>query len=153
MLTTKNGKKDLNFELNLLPVFDMLASCICFLLMTAIWIHVGSMDFAQALGGAAAGKENPPSIWANMNSEGQIVFSVKDAERIPGGMKQITLTGGDGKIKWNTVSAYIDNVHRQAPEIKTALIMPNGASAYEDVVQLMDLFKKRGIKDIGISPL
>ena len=153
MLTTKNGKKDLNFELNLLPVFDMRASCICFLLMTAIWIHVGSMDFAQALGGAASGRENPPSIWAHLNPQGQIVFSVKDAQRVPSNMKQITLAGGDGRIRWKSVSAFIENIHREAPEIKTALIMPHGASPYEDVVQLMDVFKKRGIRDIGISPL
>ena len=56
----KKNKKDLNFELNLLPVFDILSVCICFLLMTVVWVPVGSMNASQSMGGQAKSEAPNP---------------------------------------------------------------------------------------------
>jgi biopolymer transport protein TolR len=77
----RRNKKDVNFELNLLPVFDVLSACTCFLLMTAVWIHLGSVDVSQALGGqSVAETKSPPSVWVYMNKGGQVVMTLKDAK-------------------------------------------------------------------------
>ena len=52
-----NGKKDLNFELNLMPVFDILAVCICFLLMTVVWVEVKAVETKQVSAKAAPPKK------------------------------------------------------------------------------------------------
>ncbi|NJN23297.1 MAG: hypothetical protein HC810_01375 [Acaryochloridaceae cyanobacterium RL_2_7] len=39
--------KETNFELNLLPVISLLAVCISFLLLTAVWLPIGTLDIKQ----------------------------------------------------------------------------------------------------------
>jgi biopolymer transport protein ExbD len=39
------------------------------------------------------------------------------------------------------------------PTLKTALIQPQAASAYEDIISLMDEIKKKGLTDLGVAPL
>src|SRR4051812_41051685 len=50
----RGGKRSLDAELNLVPFIDLLSMCICFLLMTAIWVEVGSLQIRQILGTDAA---------------------------------------------------------------------------------------------------
>ena len=48
------GRKSLDFEINLTPFIDLFSVLICFLLLTAVWIQIGSMDVKQAVGGQTA---------------------------------------------------------------------------------------------------
>ena len=47
-------KKDLNTELNLTPFIDLLSTCVCFLLITAVWIEIGALEIKQSTGTEAA---------------------------------------------------------------------------------------------------
>ncbi len=47
-------KKSLDFELNLTSFIDLLSTCTCFLLITAVWIQVGSVEIKQSHGTEAA---------------------------------------------------------------------------------------------------
>lgn len=152
--TRRKNKKDLNFELNLLPVFDILSVCICFLLMTVVWVQVGSMNASQSMGGQAKTKAlNPPAVWAYLNPDGKIVLNFKDVRKLGTLAKNISLPGVNGQVNWPAVESVIANMQSQAPEVKTALIMPSEKIAYSDIIQLMDQMKKSGIRDVGISPL
>ena len=156
MSSSPNGKnkKDLNFELNLIPVFDVFSACICFLLITAVWVQIGSMDVSQALGGQSSEeKKNPPSVLTYMEPTGEIHFALKDAPGAPGRLKDIRIKGENGQVSWNQVENYIGQLSKQMPGLKTALVMPSKQTRYEDMIKVMDQFRKRGLKDIGISPL
>jgi biopolymer transport protein ExbD len=48
------GKRDINAELNLTPFIDLLSTCVCFLLLSAVWVEVGSIEIKQSHGTAAA---------------------------------------------------------------------------------------------------
>jgi biopolymer transport protein TolR len=155
MMSGEKKKKDLNFELNLLPVFDILSCCICFLLMTVAWIQIGSINVNQAMGAKGqAGTETAPAIWAYLNKGGEIILNVKNAH-VATWMGQSVLAGNksDGSIAWNTVNQRIQAIRSAVPELKTALIMPTQKSSYQDIVRIMDSFKQTGISDVGISPL
>ena len=39
------------------------------------------------------------------------------------------------------------------PDMTTVLIQPQAATMYEDIIDLMDSFKKHGMIDLGVSPL
>ena len=147
------NKKDLNFELNLLPVFDILSVCICFLLMTAVWVQVGSMNASQSMGGQKAEKKNPPTVWAYMNPGGQVTLNFKDVPRTVKGSKSMSFPGVKGQINWAAVISAIGSLEKQVPDMRTALIMPSTKIEYADIIQLMDQMKKLGIKDVGITPL
>jgi len=46
----KQKKKTLDAELNLIPFINVLAMCICFLLITAVWFQVTSVPVKQSHG-------------------------------------------------------------------------------------------------------
>ena len=46
-------RKNLNPEVNLVPFIDLLSVCICFLLVSAVWLQLGSLQIKQSLGTVA----------------------------------------------------------------------------------------------------
>jgi biopolymer transport protein TolR len=154
MISSENGSgKDQTFELNLVPFIDVLSTCICFLLMTAIWINVGVLNVSQALGSEPpANGKNPPSVIADIKNDGSVQLSLKDV----GANKKPTMydvRASGGHIDWERVEAYVGTLQANIPELKTALVMPSARTKYEDVIRIMDMFKKSKITDIGIAPL
>src|SRR3954467_15324231 len=47
-------RRSLDAELNLVPFIDLLSMCICFLLMTAVWMEVGAVNVKQLVGTEAS---------------------------------------------------------------------------------------------------
>src|SRR5689334_23645840 len=92
-------KKGLTFELNLIPFIDVLSTCICFLLVTAVFINLGSFHVSQAVGSEKSQAEKPKgTVTASFGSQGEIRFEVKD---IPGQRaSQVTIKGKDGKVNF-----------------------------------------------------
>ena len=60
--SSKGRKKNMNFELNLVPFIDVLSTCICFLLVTAVFINLGSFHTNQAVGSANANEKPKGSV-------------------------------------------------------------------------------------------
>ncbi len=148
-----NSKKDINFELNLVPMIDVLSACICFLLMTVVWIQVGAMQVNQAMGAKTEEqKKNPPSVLAYMNQNGDLEISLRDLERVSP-LSKMTLKTSSGSPNWTQFNNFLTHLQKNAPEVKTALIMPNARSNYQDILLVMDGFRRFGVKDVGISPL
>ena len=147
-------KKHLDFELNLIPFIDLLSTCICFLLLTAVWVQVGAMNVKQAVGGqAAAETEKKPTLWVMMAAEGVLSLDVRDA-RVPAKLAKIKINATkDGKIDLETLSSTVAKIKETEPALTTALIQPQAASLYEDIIDVMDQFKKSGLIDLGVSPL
>jgi biopolymer transport protein ExbD len=75
-------KRNMNFDLNLVPFIDMLATCICFLLMTAVFINLGSVKVNQAVGTekSADSKKAEGSITVTFGNNGDVRFEVKDVK-------------------------------------------------------------------------
>lgn len=149
MSSGKQDKKDLNVELNLMPVFDILSVCICFLLMTVVWVQIGVVQTSQAIGGqASADTPEKSSVWLTINEKNDVEFSLR-----PSGKPRITETvrNSGGVADWAQVQSKISGLGEAAFE--SAIILPSKETKYELVVQVMDEFKGVGIKDVGISPL
>jgi biopolymer transport protein TolR len=140
-----SNKKELNFELNLLPIFDVLSVCICFLLMTVVWIQVGSVDTSQAVGGQSQEETKKlPTVWVTFDSNANLSFSFKNASQ-----KDFTMKSSKGQINYSKVEAQIKNLEN----VQIALLMPAANTSYDSIIQVMDMFKQAGIKDVGITPL
>lgn len=147
------NKKSLDVELNLVPFIDLLSVCICFLLITAVWIQVGSMNTKQAVGGQAAeDTTKKPTMWVYMQNAGQVILDVRDA-RLPSHLSKIKVDGLEGKPNFEKVNAAVAAIKTAEPALRTALIQPLASSVYEDIIELMDQFKKSGLIDLGVSPL
>lgn len=146
-------KKHLDFELNLVPFIDLLSVCICFLLMTAVWNQVGSMDAKQSIGGQpAAETEKKPTVWAYLTETGAVDLEVKDS-RAAKNLTKVRIDAVQGKADWNQFESLMQQLKAQDPAINTALIQPKAISALEEIVELMDRFRKQGVINLGVSPL
>ncbi len=149
------SKKHLDFELNLIPFIDLLSTCICFLLLTAVWLNVGSMNVKQAVGGQSAAETvKKPTLWVYLGDKGDISFEARDSQRLPAPMKKFKLIGAtDGKMDFVQLASQLEHMIKVEPELKTALIQPRAQTPYEDIIDLMDQFKKSGLGDLGVVPL
>jgi len=147
-------KKHLDFEINLIPCIDLLSVCICFLLLTAVWLNIGSMNVKQAVGGqSVAETEKKPVMWVFMGEKGRLNLDVQSASAVPAAMRKIAVAGLDGKNNLAELSRIVEQIKNLEPSLKTALIQPQATSAYEDIIALMDEFKKMSIIDLGVAPL
>ncbi len=143
-----SSKKELNFELNLLPIFDVLSVCICFLLMTVVWVQVGSVDTTQAVGGQSQSEtKKVPTVWVTFDEKGSLNFSFKNAKVKA---NDFTLKSNKGQLNLSRIESQIKKLDKT---FEIALLMPAANTSYDNIIQVMDMFKQAGINDVGISPL
>ena len=135
--------KHLDFEINLIPCIDLLSVCICFLLLTAVWLQVGSLNVKQAIGGqSAAETEKKPQLWVTMGEGGALTLNLKQSR------KPTTL-----KTRLQDLEKSLATLKASEPGLKTVLIQPRLQSEYDEIIVLMDEFKKSGMNDLGVVPL
>jgi biopolymer transport protein TolR len=152
----KGGRrKNLNFELNLVPFIDVLSTCICFLLVTAVFINLGSFHVSQAVGSEKTKQDEKPkgTVTVSLGGRGDIRFEVKDVKGMRGSQALTTISGDAGKVNFKRTEEWIAAFASQYKDVKTVLIMPNPSSKYDDLIQLMAQFKKSSMDQIGIAPL
>lgn len=145
-------KKELNFELNILPVLDILSVLICFLLLTAVWLQLGSIDTKQAIGdNSTAGQKNPPSLWVTLSKDGTVQLSLRDVPQAKSLEDSVakTTTG----VNWATLDTKIQALRSQWPDLKTSIVRPEAHASYGDVIRIMDQLKKNQFDGVGLSPL
>ncbi len=148
-------KKHLDFELNLVPFIDLLSVCICFLLITAVWLNIGSMNVKQAVGGqSAAETEKKPLIWVLLGEKGEVTLDVKSGGKLPAKMMKTKIAGTEaGLFNLEGLAKILAEMKNLEPGLRTALIHPKAQTSYEEIIDLMDQFKKAGMADLGVVPL
>lgn len=147
-------KKHLDFELNLVSFIDLLSVCICFLLITAVWLNVGSVNVKQAVGGQSqAETEKKPMMWVMLGENGDLTLDLKEAGHVPADLRKMKLAGDSGKFNFESLAKILAQLKEKEPNLRTALIQPKAQTSYEDIIDLMDQFKKSGMADLGIVPL
>ena len=147
-------KKELDFELNLIAFISLLSVLICSLLLTAIWVQVGTMNVKQAVGGQSQVEaKKVPVVWAKMEKKGTVTFRLQDVGRVPRQLRLATVKGSQDKMDLDAITAHLETVKKTVPDLRTVLIQPKGESMYEEIIALMDHFKTIGLVDLGVVPL
>lgn len=150
----RKHKKHLDFEINLIPCIDLLSVCICFLLLTAVWLNIGSMNVKQAIGGqATAETEKKPLLYVTFGATGSINLKVQESSHVPKNLSQLSLPGVAGQLNVAELTKTINDIKTLEPSLKTVLIQPLAQTSYEEIIVLMDEFKKLNMSDLGVVPL
>ncbi|MEN0057363.1 MAG: biopolymer transporter ExbD [Bdellovibrio sp.] len=144
--------KELNFEINILPILDILSVLICFLLLTAVWIQIGTLDTKQAIGdNSTAGAKNPPSLWITVNSQGAVQLSLRD---VPGSKNyEENIQGAGRKVNLQALEQKLQGLRSKWPDLKTGIVRPEAQASYGDVIRIMDKLKQFQFEGVGLSPL
>jgi len=149
LIQGSKDKKDLNVELNLLPVFDVLSVCICFLLMTVVWVEVRGLETKQALGSQSEAESvKGPSLSLTIDEQNNLKVVLKGAS---GAETKKLAPSKKGMIDFQ----YAANIYSYAASqnVKTMQILPSKNTQYDQIIHMMDMAKKAGIINIGLSPI
>lgn len=147
--------KGLNFELNLVPFIDVLSVCICFLLVTAVFINLGSLHVNQAVGSESQVENREQgSLNVHVSDNGDVRFEPVKVRGFRSGSVRESINGvRSGGVDLSSTAKWISAFASRHPDIKTVLVMPSPSSRYEDLVELMAQFKKVSMDQIGMAPL
>lgn len=147
-----NNSKEVNFELNLLPVISLLAVLLSFLLLTAAWVQLGAHEVKQALGGESDSKATLISLWIEISDSGSINLRVKQDVDKKALREILVQTQGNG-VDQESLYEILQVLQKDLPDLKTALLMPSAKTKFNEVVAVMDTVKKANLRDVGIAPL
>lgn len=148
----KSGRRRMNFDLNLVPFIDVLSTCICFLLLTAVFMQLGTVNVRQAMGdGAASSAKEQPTMWLRLASDGGIHVSVKNVKSSRA--SEFLVRGNRQTPDFDRLDRSLKVVKQTYPTLATALILPAAESRYADLIQLMDTVKRGQFAQVGIAPL
>lgn len=84
--TQGSKKKPVDAELNLIPFIDLLVCCICFLLITAVWVQMAQIDISQqgrGPGDEATPAPRPVSVAVLVDDEGYTITAGSERLVIP----------------------------------------------------------------------
>lgn len=149
-------KKHLDFEINLVPFIDLLSVCICFLLLTAVWVQVGSMEVKQAVGGQSASEtQKQPILSITMNPSGDLKLQMRDAARLPASYQdKLIVASSDSLVE---LAKYVEVLKSQINliglELRSVTLQPYADAQYEQIIEVMDQLRSVGIADLGVVPL
>lgn len=142
-------KKELDFELNLTSFIDLLSTCTCFLLITAVWIQIGTVEIKQNHGTEAAAEKknsfdldlvfkNPTELRLNFKKNGKHV-NVIDVK---------SKSNEEMLAKLN--DAIVTQVSNKKIEIAVATVTPRSTVNYGQLVSTLDVLRKNQIVNIGV---
>ncbi len=145
---TNKAKRQLNFELNLIPFIDVLSACICFLLMTTVFLHVGTVDVEQAIGETSGSKQSsdkPAHIYLGDNGELQLM--IDDAS-----ISKKIRPNSSGGIDVAQFKHYLSKMNLEPHRNRPFIVVPSPKANYETVIQVVAALKGNALKQVGIAP-
>lgn len=142
-------KKELDFEVNLLPIISLLAVLICFLLLTAVWVQYGSQNLNFAYGKTAL-KKTSSVISAQLDSSNNIFFYISGKNNKV--IYKKTIKSKNTKINFKYLNRTLKKITKKR-SYKTAVISPSGNTSYQDIIKIMDMLKASSITDVGIGTI
>jgi len=134
--------------------------CICFLLMTAVWLQVGSMEVKQSHGTDAPSGgsfdlqvefKGPHSIALSLNKNGK---SFKKTLVEAADFSAVTLLLDQNLKKWlATLDTGKPSTKDAGSLITAAMIRPAPGVPYGSLVSAMDVLRKNQILNLGVVPV
>lgn len=148
------SKKELDFELNLTSFIDLLSTCTCFLLITAVWIQIGTVEIKQSHGtDAAAEKKESFDLDLVFKNSTELRLNLKKAG------KQVKVID----VKAETSEAMVDKLNEaivtqifskdlkaKKIEIAVATVTPRSTVNYGQLISTLDVLRKNQIVNIGV---
>jgi biopolymer transport protein TolR len=149
-------RRSLDGEMNLVPFIDLLSMCICFLLMTAIWIEVGSIQLHQLIGTESTiDAKHPLELQVTLESPTSYRVSLQQQGRV---VQEFPISGAnlnEAQGRMGTLMAQLQNmVLTRFPGAEiSASITPSVKVNYGELVSILDILKGYGISALAVTPV
>jgi len=149
-------KKSVNVELNIVPFIDLMSCLTAFLLVTAVWVQIAQLDLKPK------GKSHDPS--QIKEDEEKVVLSILIqpdniwlVQSRVGEQQSIPRTGSPAQY-WGTFQSSLEALKKNAffvdrsdLELAAESVSKDSKVIYQDLIYAMDIAKKTGFTDIGLT--
>jgi biopolymer transport protein TolR len=135
--------KSQNFDLNLVPFIDLLSVLITFLLVTAVWLQLSSVNIEQSIQDPNAPPPPPtdtpptPPLTIHISADAVEVFRNYDAR------KSFAATGPDS-YDWVAVQEAIKEEKQAFPTEGQCTIITDDGMKYEHMIKALDVSREEG---------
>lgn len=140
------GGDGLNVELNLVPFIDLLSSLVLFLLLSAVWVQVASIQASvDSKGGRSVASKEPPKRLSVRITKSGFALEWPSAVKMP---KALAKKANEYDL------ASLTELVKQATDKKSVTSGAVGADEtvpYGAVIQAIDTMKAGGIPSVAIS--
>lgn len=124
------GRRAIDAPINMIPMIDLLASMIAFLLMTAVWVHAGQVRAQQPTSQPVDRPLVVPTEHLTLTlSPDSLQVGMTAADRE-------TVGGRGGRA--DRLRALLARRREAAPHLREVWIQSDGAVDYQDVIAVMD---------------
>jgi biopolymer transport protein ExbD len=138
----RGGKKAVDAAINLVPFIDLLSCCLSFLLITAVWTQMASIEAAPSGHGDVAGSA-PPSATLAIDADGYtFVGSTGHPSVIP-------RKGGDYDVV--RLAEVLRGAKAESPGLDALSLHPADAVQYDQVIRAMDVAKAARFPTIAVG--
>lgn len=145
-------KKELDAQLNLTPFIDLLSTMVCFLLITAVWIEIGTVEVKQSHGTAAKQQKKETFdldlVFKNAN---EVRVNLKRNSKA---VRKLTVKSDSFEnllVQLNsTIQGKVLTYKKKAIEIATATVTPRSTVDYGSLISTLDVLRKNKIVNIGV---
>ena len=147
-------KKDLNCEMNLTPFIDLLSTIVCFLLISAVWVQIGSVEVKQSKGTRTqASKKLQYEMDLQFKNSKAISFVIKRNGRR---VRTFKVKGENNKAMAanfnNTLKDWLNTKQGKRAKVEAALVTPKRGVNYGDLMATLDVLRRNQIINIGVVP-
>ncbi|AKU93052.1 ExbD/TolR family protein [Vulgatibacter incomptus] len=141
-----SGKKSVDLVIPLVPMIDMLAMMITFLMMTAVWTEIGKLQVAQAPTGPSDSAEPPkPTLQLNLEvtDRGYMLRAGSDAVEIP--------KKGDGEYDTAKLVEKLKAIKKDNPDQRAITVAAEDSVQYQHLVVVVDKCMEAELPDVSVT--
>jgi biopolymer transport protein ExbD len=144
-IETGGRRRDMKADLNLVPFIDLLTVCIAFLMVTAVWSQVHTMQVDQAVGDPEARipESTVPPLTVHLRRDG--LWVGRDPEA---GRNRPSL---DASLDWAGFAEDLSADRQAWPEQREVVIVTDDDVAYEAMIRALDLARGHGYDDVRLG--
>ncbi len=123
----QRGKKHEDFEMNLVPLIDVLLVIIIFLVISATFSHVSELQINLPTAEASAQQEKPLVITVDVDASGNYLINgkVPSSDTVANLAAAITAAAGAGKEPTIVINADAKTTHQSVINVMEAARMAN----------------------------
>ncbi|MCA9675251.1 MAG: biopolymer transporter ExbD [Kofleriaceae bacterium] len=152
---TGDDKKSVNVELNIVPFIDLMSCLTAFLLVTAVWVSIESLNIKPK------GKSRDPQQIKEENEEVKLSVLITST-KIWIGQSRINEfmpieRTGDPEAYWTTYTQTLTELKKSAFFVDRGDIeiaaesLDNAVVVYQDVIRAMEIAESVGFSDVGLT--
>ena len=142
------GKKSVDFQINMIPMIDLLSVLISFLLTTSVWTQIAKIDVKQSPN-LPSDEPVPPPDEEKLNLTVLIKASGYTVSAKGAVLKEIEKKGDE--YDSNVLSEVLKQSRAEHPENEDIQVTSEDKVPYKELITVMDLCLKHKLTGISVA--